>query len=179
MPAPSGTKAREGEEVWELTTAGRLWLHVTSYTRTGQPITKDVSYGPNKAGHKIRISEDDRHINQENCADDHTDPFRNGMLVRVDKSQQDDDETASENAIGTDELMAIFAKNGNAFQSAVKKLNEVNVRRLYDLAEPLDATAKQVEFLTDYIAETYRKGGPQPSLAGQRDEPRDGGERLS
>jgi hypothetical protein len=159
-------------ETWEVTTAGRVWLQTTTFTRHGQPNLKDVSLGPNKVGAKLKISVADREMNQEKVANEANDPFRNGLLVRVDASQQANPETASTDAVATKDLLAIFSKNGNAFQSAVKQLGEVPVRRMRELANQVDATAKQVEFLDALIEERYRRGHSQEDavfdLSGER-----------
>jgi len=171
-------------ETWESTTSGRVWLQTTTYTRHGQPLVKDISVGPNKVGAKIKISTADREMNQEQVADERNDPFRNGLLVRVDKDQQQDPATQSSEAIPAKDLLAIFGKNGNAFHAAVNKLGEVPLRRLRAMADEIDATAKQVEYLDDRI-QTYRNarsqedavfdlsGERRPDLEHPRNEPRE------
>lgn len=140
-------------ETWECTTPGRVWFQTTTFTRHGQPLLKDVSVGPNKVGAKIKISVADRRMNQEQVADAAFDPFTNGLLVRTDASQQALPETQSEAAIPTKDLLSLFAKNGMAFQSAVKKLDEIPLRRMRELADDVDATAKQVDFLDAQLEE--------------------------
>lgn len=165
-------RVKEGEEVWEVTTAGRIWLQQTTYTRTGQPIFKDISVGPNKIGAHLRISTDDRRYNQEQVADTKNDVFRNGMLVRVDVNQQLDEDTASPEALTTEDLLSIYAKNGKAFQTAVDKLSELPIRRLRDMADAVDASAKQVEYLDQVIFDRYKIGASQEDavfdLGGER-----------
>lgn len=165
-------RPKEGEEVWEVTTAGRIWLQQTTYTRTGQPIFKDISVGPNKAGSFLRISTDDRRYNQEQCADTENDMFRNGLLVRVDQPQSADPDTASDEALTTQDLLSIYAKNGKQFEVAVAKLGELPIRRLREMAEAVDATAKQVEHLDEVIFDRYKIGASQEDavydLGGER-----------
>lgn len=157
-------KAREGEEVWELTVPGRVWVKVTKFTRTGHPVTEAVSWGPKKQGQQFRISTSDREMNQESVQDPQNDIFRNGMLVRVDADQNEDEDTASEDAVSTEDLLSIFNKNGNAFQSAVRKLGELPIRRMREIADAVDATNAQVRFLDELIEERYRRGGAQPDV---------------
>lgn len=153
-------KAREGEEVWEITTPGRVWLTVTD----DRGRSKSVSVGgTGKPGARIRISTLDREMMQDSLVEDRSDPFVNGMLKRVDGDQNSDERTASDQALTSEELAELFEKKGNAFQSAVKKLNELNVRRLREMAEPLDAAASQIAFLDSHIEEHYRAGGDTPT----------------
>lgn len=160
----TAVKPREGEEVWELTVPGRVWVKVTKYTRSGHPITEVASWGPKKQGQQFRITTTDRELNQENVADPQHDIFRNGMLVRVDAPQNDDEMTASEDAVSTEDLLTIFEKNGNAFQSAVKKLGETPIRRLREMADAVDASNAQVRYLDEIIGERFRRGGPQADV---------------
>ena len=159
MPRTQHTvKAREGEEVWETTVAGRIWVKVTD----DRGRTKDVSVGP-KAGSRLRIKTDDREVIQDAILEDKSDPFTNGLLKRVDADQNENPDTASEQAFTTEELAGFFEKTGNAFQAAVKKLNETNVRRLREMAEALDAKASQISFLDEHIEAHYRVGGDTPT----------------
>jgi hypothetical protein len=147
-------KAREGEEIWETTTAGTIWAMVTD----DRGKEKSVSVG-GAVGQRLRIKSLDREIGQDRVLDDASDPFVNGLLKRVDADQNLDERTQSEQVLSTEELMAIFDSTGNAFQSKVRKLNELNVRRLRDAAETLDAKASQLAFLDEHIAENYKGGG--------------------
>lgn len=159
MPRTQHTvKARPGEEIWETTTEGTVWVATTD----DRGRTKDVSVG-GKVGARLRIKTEDREIVQDAILEDGSDPFTNGLLRRVDADQNADERTRSDQALTTEDLMAIYDKKGNAFQAAVKKLNEFNVRRLREVAEGLDATASQISFLDTYLEENYRGGGDTPT----------------
>lgn len=151
-------KARAGEEIWETTTEGRVW--VTSTDDRGKE--RAVAVG-GKVGQRLRIASLDREICQDRILDDTSDPFVNGLLKRIDADQNADERTASQQALSTEELMSIFDKTGNAFQSAVRKLNELNVRRLREAADALDAKASQLAFLDEHLATNYKGGGDTPT----------------
>lgn len=151
-------KAREGEEIWETTTDGTVWVMTTDDRGKDKP----VSVG-GKVGQRLRIKSLDREICQDTVLDDASDPFTNGLLKRVDADQNTDERTASQQALSTEELMAIFEKTGNAFQSSVRRLNELNVRRLREAADALDAKASQLSFLDEHIATNYKGGGDTPT----------------
>lgn len=174
MPMP---EAHRTMEQWEITTAGRVWLTTTSHNRFGQPIEKDISVGPNRVGARIKISQADRELNQERIADAAMDPFRNGLLVRADKSQQEDPATASSDAIATKDLLAIFAKHGNAFHAAVDSLGELPLRRLLELCDEVDASAKQKEYLAEQVETRFTNRRSQEDavydLSGYRDRDRE------
>lgn len=159
-------KAREGEEIWETTTAGTVWVRTTD----DRGKEKDISVG-GKPGARLRIKSYDREVCQDAILTDGADPFTNGLLKRVDADQQDDPMTASDQVLTTDELMGVFKKSGNAFQSAVRKLNELNVRRLQEMAEALDATASQMSFLNEHIEENYRQHGDTPTYRELKGDP--------
>jgi hypothetical protein len=158
--------AKDGEEVWTITTAARVWLQKTAYTRTGHPIVQDFSIGPRKAGTQFKILTSDREMNQERTGQDGLDPFRNGLLVRVDADQQLDDSTASEDALSVDDLLVMFGKSGNAFVSAVKKLGDVPLRRAREMADAVDASASQVRALDEAIQVRFRGA---PLASGERE----------
>lgn len=153
----------ENEEVWQITVPGTIHLQVTQYSRHGgQPVTADLSVGPGRKDWQIRISTEDREYNQGLCSDPLLDPFRNGLLFRVDKDQKADEETAPiDAAVSTQDLLDIYSKNGNAFHAAVDKLSEMTLRRLRDMAEAVDASFAQVQHI-DSVLEGYTKGSPQP-----------------
>lgn len=161
-------------ETWEITTPGRVWLQTTTFSRHNTPIIKDVSLGPNKVGQKVKITAADREMNQERVAQVKDDPFRNGLLVRVDADQNLDPDTHSTDALTAQQLMDIFGKHGQPFRSAVEGLSEVPIRRLREMADAVDATVKQVSFLDELIEERYRITASQPDaifdLTGQRRE---------
>lgn len=151
-------RARDGEEIWETTTQGTVWVNTTD--ERGKE--KAVSVG-GKPGQRLRVKSLDREIMQDSILEDGSDPFTNGLLKRIDADQNEDPQTASDQALTTEQLMDVFAKTGNAFQSNVKNLNELNVRRLREMAESLDAKASQINFLDEHLETTYRQHGDTPT----------------
>lgn len=151
-------RARQGEEIWETTTDGTVWVLTTD----DRGKEKAISVG-GKPGARLRIKALDREVLQDAILDDESDPFTNGLLKRIDADQNQDPQTASEQALSTEQLAEIFTKSGNAFQSAVKKLNELNVRRMREMAAALDASASQMSFLEEHIEANYRQHGDTPT----------------
>jgi hypothetical protein len=145
-------------EVWEMAVAGTVYLQKTVHTRHGVAMSEDLKIGPNRVGHKVKILASDREMNQEKMTDAINDPFRNGMLVRVDRPQNEVEATSSPDAVSTDDLLMIFDKKADSFEKAVKGLGEIPVRRLRSMAEAIDATHSQVAFLDEYIETTYGLG---------------------
>lgn len=152
----SGVKAREGEEVWVNTLGGRLWYTVTD----AKGKERTVHARPDQ---QFRISTDDRELNSSNHADPKNDPFLNGRAKRVDERAEEElpEEYDAEQALTDKDLLLLLAKNGMAFQSAVKKLDERNARRLKALVEADDTTATvpQLNFVTQWVADQFRHGG--------------------
>jgi predicted type IV restriction endonuclease len=151
-------RARSGEEIWETTTAGRVWVTTTDH----RGHERDVSVG-GKIGARLRITTVDREINQDRVLEELSDPFRNGLLRRLDADQNVEERTTTDQALTTDDLVTVFAKHGSAFQAAVRNLNERNVRRLREMAEAVDATTSQVTFLDQHLEAKYRRHGAMPS----------------
>lgn len=171
-----GTKktAAAGEEIWLNTLAGTLYYFTTD--RNGKRRGASV-----RGGKTFRVTEYDRELMSDEIADDERNPFLNGRLKRVDdriaasdpetgEVNQEDAEAGKtplpdghkvEQALEGDDLLDVLNKNGMAFQSAVKKLDERNVRALKALTkrDGVEATVKQVEFLDAYIQENFRAGG--------------------
>jgi hypothetical protein len=162
---------RDGEEVWAIQVPGSVSLKVTSFNRFGQAVEAQMTVGPNRSGHEFKIKVEDREENQARCVDPELDPFRNGMLVRVDNDQQADPATASEDALTTEALLDIYDLEPDKFEARVRALGELPLRRLADVGESMDCSHRQIGFVRELIAERYSKGGPQGTL--------EHGERLS
>ena len=169
-------------ESWEITTEGRVWLQVTSFTRHGQPIDKDVSLGPRKIGQKLKISVADRERNQENVSNPAHDPFLNGLLVRTDADQNTVAATTSVDALSTADLLVIYELRGEEFRQALVGLGQVPIRRLREMAEAVDATSTQINALEDVI-DGFRNARSQADavydLTGQRRPEREGQEAAN
>ena len=151
--------AREGEEVWETTTDGRVWIPLDVRGRE-----QAVTVG-GRAGSRLRVRAIDREIAQDRCLDD--DPFTNGLLKRVDADQQSDPRTASPNVLSTEDLMVGFSKNGMAFRSFVDKLSEFNARRMAEMAEMVDGSTSQVSYLREVVAR-FKVEGDTPTYREMR-----------
>lgn len=154
-------RARPGEEIWETTTDGRVWVSQTD--ERGH--TRETSVG-GKAGSRLRISTIDREICQDRVMG--PDPFTNGMLRRVDADQATDPRTASDDVLSTEDLMVGFSKSGNAFRSYVDRLSEFNVRRMHEMAEMVDASQSQVTYLRTVITDRFRQEGDTPTYREMR-----------
>lgn len=175
--SPTTFAPKEGEEVWEIAVDGALYLRVTAYNRFGQMVEDEMMVGPKKRGHQFRIRSEDREENQRRCASPQVDPFRNGMLVRRDADQNEDPDTASPQALTTEQLMDLLDDTHiESFKRTCEALDEVPLRRLLDLGRNLDASHKQIDFLEALILDRYGKGQVQPSTLENRD-PK-AGERL-
>jgi hypothetical protein len=149
-------RTREGEELWDSTVPGTIWLIVAD----DKGRDKDVVV---RGFGRLRISPDDREICQEMVVDPQHDVFTNGSLVRVDADQNENPKTASPDALNTDALLEIFALSGSKFTEKVDSLNELTVRRLREVAEDVDATNSQIVHLDSVIAEKWAVGGDTPS----------------
>ncbi len=152
-------KARPGEEIWETTTDGVVWVNLTD--ERGRE--RQTSVG-GKAGSRLRIMTVDREICQDRAV--YGDPFTNGMLRRI------DDVTANvPDALSTDQLLLGFSKSGRAFHSFVAGLNEMNTRRMRSMADSVDATVAQISHLDEVIKMKYRQEGDTPSYRAYMDRP--------
>lgn len=147
-------QVRPGEELWHTTTAGTVWVTITD----DRGREKQLSAGGRK-GAPLRIKTVDREINQEAIYEVEADPFRNGLLKRVDADQNEDESTASDQALDDTQLVKFFSKNGTNFQKAIAGLNEINVRRLRAMADDVDITTAQLAHLEEVIEQKYRKHG--------------------
>lgn len=149
-------KVRPGEEIWESTVAGQVWVETTDEKGKAKSVCVR-GFG------RLRITSIDREINQDMVVDPEYDPFTNGMLIRVDAPQDSDPRTASDQALDTAGLMAVFNTTGKAFEKKVDGLNEVNVRRMWDMRESVDATASQVNYLRKSLDARWPIGTDTPS----------------
>jgi hypothetical protein len=139
----------EGIETWQKTSAQNVWL--TRFDRHGNPKAYRVA---GEEGARVQVKTDDREFMQQKAPNG---PFTNGMLKRVDADQNADPETASVNALTSDELKLIFRKKGPPFTKAVGELDERNVRRMRDMCDDVDASASQLKALQDRIDNEFTK----------------------
>ena len=158
-------KARNSdEEVWAIQVAGSVSLRVTQNNRFGQAMEAIMVMGPDRMGQQFRIKSVDREENQARCMSKEHDPFLNGMLVRIDADQQQDPETASTDALTTEQLLEIYDLDREAFKARVESLGELPLRRLAEVGVSMDCSHLQITFVNDLIAERYSKGGPQTTM---------------
>jgi phosphatidate phosphatase APP1 len=172
-PPPGVIPSSETEE-WEVRVDSKIVLKVLKATRFGQPIEELLTVGPRARGRRFLITTDDRKDNQRKMGSVDHDPFKNGMLLRVDEDQQAEPETASEAALSDEGYLEILDLDDAAFQTRVTGLSEVPIRNLRDMAEGAGASHTKVAWLDEHMRERFMPGGPQTSIA-------DGGtaERMS
>jgi hypothetical protein len=146
---------RAGEEIWELMVPGRVHVEVTNHR--GRP--QNLSVSGKKS--RLRISTTDREIAQERIREAEHDPFRNGMLRRVDSKVLAAERAVNE--LSDEDLREVFNLTGDEFEDMVRSFSEVNVRRMAGMTEEVDASNSQIAFLKQYIADTWPIGGTVPS----------------
>lgn len=155
MSTKTATPSRPDEEIWECTIPGRVSMDVSN-DRGG---TKHISVIGN--GKRLRITTIDRERAEEVIREGQNNPFRNGMLVRIDSNKGEHQPSPDE--LTDDELKVMFDLDNDTFETMVPELSEVNIRRLKALAKAVDARQAQVEFLTHYMEEHFAIGGTVPS----------------
>jgi hypothetical protein len=144
-------RAAEGQEIWSLTTGGRVW--VASVDSKGNEKAKSV----HGRGSRLRISTEDRELAQERTRDPKNDVFTNGTLVRIDADQNEIEETASPSALTDEQLLALLdKKQPAAFKKALDDLSEVAYRRMRTLVKDNeDVTASQQKVVQAVYDEKY------------------------
>lgn len=152
------------EEVWAIQVPGSVSLRVTQNNRFGQPVEANLVMGPNRSGQQFRIQTIDREENQARCMTKSLDPFLNGMLVRIDADQQLDENTASSDALSTEQLLDIYDMKMTDFKVRVEALGELPMRRLAEVGESMDCSHLQITFVRELIAERFARGGPQTTM---------------
>lgn len=167
-PAPAPVTVQQPPhspmEVWEVCVPGKVVLRILKANRFGQAVEAELSMGPNRRGSRFEISEDDRRDNQRNVADAAHDPFRNGMLRRIDGDQQASPETSSPEVISDEQMVEIIDLPQEAFEARVAQLGEVTVRNIREMAVGAGASHAKVTWLDSHIRERFATGGPQRSL---------------
>jgi hypothetical protein len=148
--------AKNEQEIWESNIEGCTWVETTDHR--GAPRMKSVT----GAGQRLRLTSHDRVRAQERIRQLEHDPFTNGSLRRVDRNQNDDEGTKTENALSEADLELIFGLDFEDFKEEVEKLSEINHRRLKAMA-PVHATMQQGQHLQELIEERYHIGGDTPT----------------
>ncbi len=147
----SKVTARAGEEVWELTTGGAVWVKVLD----SKGVERDKSV--KGRGSRLRLSTADRQIAQERIRKAKNDPFTNGTLILLAGDEEAREETASPSALTDEELLGLLAKKQSApFKKSLEELSEVAYRRLRALLKDNDdVTALQQKALQEVYDANY------------------------
>lgn len=140
-------------EIWESTIPGRVSMVVENSAGRQQTISVIGK------GNRLRLSKLDRELAEEGIRRPDNNPFRNGMLVRVDGKEHD----PSMDELSDDDLKAIFDLDQNDFQATVYELGQVNVRRLKAMVAEVDASKSEIDYLDQLIATRWPIGGSMPS----------------
>lgn len=143
----------DGKETWEMQTGGTVY--VESLIDPVRGLTKMLK--ASGKGARVRISTMDRKLAQERTREKKHDPFTNGLMLRVDSDQQEDEETASPSAMTDSGLTKLFAfKQQARFRAAIGDLTEVSFRRLMALSEEDEnVTAVQLNILKEHFNSTF------------------------
>lgn len=163
--AATGSLPASLVETWEMRVEGKIVLKVLKANRFNQPIEDRLVVGPKRKGMRFTITQDDRRDNQRIIAAVEHDPFKNGMLLRIDEDQQDEPETKTVAALTDEQYLEVLDLDDDAFRTRVAELPEVPVRNLRAMAEGAGASHVKVTWLDEHIAERFRPGGPQTSIA--------------
>lgn len=156
--------AARGFEVWQMQIPGTIHLRTMVPNRFGQLVEDTLTVGPNRVGHQFRISHEDREDNQQHVADSAYDPFRNGILARIDVDQQTVPETASINALTTEQILEIFDLTQDTFEEEIKRYAEIPLRRMIDVGERMDVSHRKIDAISRLVDERYSVAKSQPSM---------------
>lgn len=144
-----------GQETWEATTDGTVWVQVKDPRVPGGWRGQKVG---GKSRKKLNISIEEREFNQELVPEENAqhDPFQNGLLVRTMPKAAED---RGPNELTNDQLLEIFAvHDDDLFEQAVTSIDsEVVLRRLASLAEK-NTTYARLQIIQDLIQQRYSVG---------------------
>lgn len=163
-PASQGLRPSQNVEVWVMQTRSTVFLETMGWNRFGQPVGKELKIGPNAQGREFHISREDREENQRRILDPKNDPFRNGTFLRQDAAQGEDPNTVSEDALSTEQLLAIADLDTVAFEARVKTLGEVPARRLLEIGSSMDVGHRKITFLEEMIRDRFQPLGRAQDL---------------
>ena len=137
-------------ETWKNDTAARIW--VKKVDRHGE--LEDVQVPPGKVLH---LTPDERRINHEIAVEEKFDMFKNGSLtpVRLIEGTEDAAEIASNpNLMSETDMRDLFKQNWRTFDAKVQEItNPIALDRLREIASEEDATVRQMEVITNRLAE--------------------------
>jgi hypothetical protein len=124
MTAQHSSDSPDYTEIWEATSGVTAWVMVTD--QRGRDVHKPVG-GPGMPN-RIRISTADREYNQETSPDGSV--FDIGVLRRVDGEHAQDFTQPGK----TDAQLLGYLQNAENLEDLLMEESELNVRRLYSLA---------------------------------------------
>lgn len=128
MPAA----AKKAQEIWEAATSGTTWVNVRDPRNPDGWVRKKVG---GKGTRRITVTVEEREFNQELVPFEkkHTDPFANGMLLRISPKEG----KRGENEMSDEQLIDLLAISDDAlFEKSLNEIqSEVLIRRLLKLAE--------------------------------------------
>lgn len=140
-------------ETWETTTESQV--AVNRYDKRGGEKATVVG---GRVGMRVQVTTAEREeLNEERCANDHQDPFRNGFLrpvrqVPADVKDRFENETKKSGGLTIEEIVeALDSKKGNAFRSWVEGLNEATLRQVAKLAPEADAVSSQIQAIEETL----------------------------
>jgi len=148
---------REGEEIWQNTSRGDVYVRVSA-KKPGRPAgVKNVRV---RGQGQLRINTTDRELFSEAVRNPKRNVFLNGTLKRLDEpteAKPADPDHQADQALVDEELQALFERHGRAWQSDVRKLDERNCRRLKAMVEDPESQASQAQrsFLLKHLQDTY------------------------
>lgn len=147
--------AAKSQEIWETTTGGTTYVNVRDPRNPDGWTRKKVG---GKGSKRITLTVEEREFNQElvQYENEHQDPFRNGLLVRVSPGVIED---RGENERTDEELIAILKTEDDIdFQATIEAINsEVLLRRLLGLANK-HASMLRFEAIQHVVDDRYRIG---------------------
>lgn len=143
---PRKPRARKGEEIWQCKVVGKYWLSLSD--KRGRVDSRPFAHND-----RLTITTDDRQLIQSQATKDDEDPFLNGTFLRVDKDQQMDQETKSEQALTDEQLMDFVS--GEVDPEKLNGLNDINIRRLKVLASQADLPASKWNNFRGYMRDRF------------------------
>lgn len=159
--AATGTE----KEIWESTLEGRVSVQILNSQNRPQTLSVKGS------GSRLRLTAEERLITEEGIRHPQNNPFRNGRLVQVGGPKPEPIEgelPSTDQNLHDADLLGLFDLKDVEFEDAVKALSEVNVRRIKGMVKQADASKSQLDFLDDYIEQTWPIGADTASNAEAR-----------
>lgn len=157
MPKLADINATTNIETWETTTESQVVVNRYD-TRGGEKGT----VAGQRVGVRVQVTTAEREeLNEERCSNPKQDIFRNGQLRPVrnvpdEIMERFEHETKPMGGLTVEEIVdALENKRGNAFKVWVNKLNEPTLRQVAKLAPEADATASQLDAITEAL-ESFR-----------------------